>query len=150
MQLGMGSLGDVAALLETAYKGRVVSQVLDDDRYFGLVVWYDEDSRNDPDVIQQTILDTPSGEVLLGEVADAPTLPGRTRSIENTFSGALSSSATSKAAIWPVSSGRSKTWRNPLKNVCGHCRGIITLNSAVSLRHNSKPIFGCWYWEACR
>ncbi len=63
--------GDVSALLETAYKGRVVSQVLDDDRYFGLVVWYDEASRNDPDVIQQTILDTPSGrKVSLGEVAD--------------------------------------------------------------------------------
>ncbi len=63
--------GDVAELLETAYKGRVVSQVLDDDRYFGLVVWYDEASRNDPDVIQQTILDTPSGrKVSLGEVAD--------------------------------------------------------------------------------
>jgi CzcA family heavy metal efflux pump len=63
--------GDVASLLETAYKGRVVSQVLDDDRYFGLVVWYDEASRNDPDVIQQTILETPSGRhVSLGEVAD--------------------------------------------------------------------------------
>ena len=63
--------GDVSALLETAYKGRVVSQVLDDDRYFGLVVWYDEASRNDPDVIQQTILETPSGRhVSLGEVAD--------------------------------------------------------------------------------
>jgi len=63
--------GDVATLLETAYKGRVVSQVLDDDRYFGLVVWYDEASRNDPDVIQQTILETPSGrKVSLGEVAD--------------------------------------------------------------------------------
>ena len=63
--------GDVSALLETAYKGRVVSQVLDDDRYFSLVVWYDEASRNDPDVIQQTILDTPSGrKVSLGEVAD--------------------------------------------------------------------------------
>ena len=63
--------GDVATLLETAYKGKVVSQVLDDDRYFGLVVWYDEASRSDPDVIQQTILDTPSGRrVSLGEVAD--------------------------------------------------------------------------------
>ncbi len=63
--------GDVAALLETAYKGRVVSQILDEDRYFGLVVWYDEASRNDPDVIQQTILETPSGRrVSLGEVAD--------------------------------------------------------------------------------
>jgi CzcA family heavy metal efflux pump len=63
--------GDVAELLETAYKGRVVSQVLDEDRYFGLVVWYDEASRNDPDVIAQTILETPSGRrVSLGEVAD--------------------------------------------------------------------------------
>ena len=63
--------GDVAALLETACKGRVVSQVLDDDKYFSLVVWYDEAARNDPDVIQQTILETPSGRyVSLGEVAD--------------------------------------------------------------------------------
>ncbi len=63
--------GDIADLLETAYKGRVVSQVLDEDRFFGLVVWYDEDSRSDPDVIQQTILETPSGRrVSLGEVVD--------------------------------------------------------------------------------
>lgn len=63
--------GDVADLLETAYKGRVVSQVLDDDRYFGLVVKYDDASRNDPDVIAQTVLETPSGrKVSLGEVVD--------------------------------------------------------------------------------
>lgn len=63
--------GDVANLLETAYKGRVVSQVLDDDRYFSLVVWYDEASRSDPDVIAQTIIETPSGRrVSLGEVVD--------------------------------------------------------------------------------
>lgn len=61
--------GDVAELLETAYKGRSVSQVLDEDRYFDLVVWYDEDSRNDPSQINQTILDTPSGrKVSLGQV----------------------------------------------------------------------------------
>lgn len=63
--------GDVAELLETAYKGRVLSQILDEDRYFDLVVWYDEASRNDPDVISQTILETPSGRrVSLGEVVD--------------------------------------------------------------------------------
>ncbi len=63
--------GDIASLLETAYKGRVVSQVLEEDRFFGLVVWFDEDARSDPDVIQQTILDTPSGRrVSLGEVVD--------------------------------------------------------------------------------
>ncbi|MFM7207811.1 MAG: efflux RND transporter permease subunit [Planctomycetaceae bacterium] len=63
--------GDVAELLETAYKGRVVSQVFDDDRYFSLVVWYDEESRNSPAIINQTILDTPSGRrVALGQVAE--------------------------------------------------------------------------------
>ncbi len=63
--------GDVAALLETAYKGQVVSQVLDDDRYFQMMVWFDEESRSDPEVIGQTILDTPSGrKVALSEVAE--------------------------------------------------------------------------------
>lgn len=63
--------GDVAELLETAYKGRVVSQVLDEDRYFGLVVWYDAASRSDPEAINETILETPSGRrVPLGQVAE--------------------------------------------------------------------------------
>jgi CzcA family heavy metal efflux pump len=63
--------GDVAELLETAYKGRVVSQVLDEDRYFQLMVWFDEASRSDPEIIGQTILQTPSGRmVALSEVAE--------------------------------------------------------------------------------
>jgi Cu/Ag efflux pump CusA len=63
--------GDVAELLETAFKGRVVSQVIEDDKYFGLVVWYDEESRREPDVIQETILETPSGsKVALSQVAE--------------------------------------------------------------------------------
>ncbi len=63
--------GDVAELLETAYKGRVVSQVFDEDRSFSLVVWYDEASRSDPETINQTIIVTPSGRrVALGQVAD--------------------------------------------------------------------------------
>lgn len=62
--------GDVSKLLETAYKGRVVSTVLDRDRYFDLVVWYDEASRADRTAIGQTILDTPSGrKVALSQVA---------------------------------------------------------------------------------
>ncbi len=62
--------GDVARLLETAYRGRVVSEVLDGDRRFELVVWYDEQARSDPEVIGSTILDTPSGrKVALGQVA---------------------------------------------------------------------------------
>jgi CzcA family heavy metal efflux pump len=63
--------GDVARLLETAYRGRAVSVVLDEDRFFQLVVWYDEASRSNPSAINQTILDTPSGrKVALGQVAE--------------------------------------------------------------------------------
>ncbi len=63
--------GDVARLLETAYKGRRVSIVLDENRYFDLVVWYDEKARSSPAEINKTILDTPSGrKVALGQVAD--------------------------------------------------------------------------------
>ncbi|MBI3407130.1 MAG: efflux RND transporter permease subunit, partial [Planctomycetes bacterium] len=63
--------GDVARLLETAYKGRVVSQVIDEDRWFGLVVWYEESARSNPSVINQTILDAPLGrKVKLGQVAE--------------------------------------------------------------------------------
>ncbi len=62
--------GEVAKLLETAYKGRVVSTVLDRDRYFDLSVWYDESARTDRNVIGSTILDTPSGrKVALSQVA---------------------------------------------------------------------------------
>ncbi len=63
--------GDIAQMLETAYKGRRVSQILEEDRYFDLIVWFDENSRNDPVQINRTILDTPSGrKVALGTVAE--------------------------------------------------------------------------------
>jgi CzcA family heavy metal efflux pump len=63
--------GDVAKLLETAYRGRTVSTVFEGEKYFSLVVWYDEKARADPRVIGQTILDTPSGKkVSLDQVAE--------------------------------------------------------------------------------
>lgn len=63
--------GDVVEVLETAFKGRVVSQVIEEDKYFALVVWYDEDARRDPNVIEETILETPSGaKVALSQVAE--------------------------------------------------------------------------------
>ncbi|MFY7969704.1 MAG: efflux RND transporter permease subunit, partial [Pirellulaceae bacterium] len=62
--------GEVARLLETAYRGRKVSTILDQDRFFDLVVWYDEASRSDREAIGQTFLDTPSGrKVALSQVA---------------------------------------------------------------------------------
>ncbi|MEX2140905.1 MAG: efflux RND transporter permease subunit [Pirellulales bacterium] len=63
--------GDIAEVLETALRGRVVSQVLDQQLTFDLVVWFDEESRNNIEIIQSTLLDTPSGaKVTLGQVAD--------------------------------------------------------------------------------
>jgi Cu/Ag efflux pump CusA len=63
--------GDLATLLQTAYKGRVVSQVLDGPQYHDLLVWHDEQSRNSPERIQSTIIDTPSGRrVSLGQVVE--------------------------------------------------------------------------------
>ncbi|MFM8396662.1 MAG: efflux RND transporter permease subunit, partial [Pirellula sp.] len=41
--------GDLAELLQTAYKGRVVSQVIDGPQYHDLVVWYDQESRSSPE-----------------------------------------------------------------------------------------------------
>jgi CzcA family heavy metal efflux pump len=63
--------GDVAEVLETAFKGQVVSQIIEDDKYFGLVVWYDEASRENLSVIEETILETPSGaKVALSQVTE--------------------------------------------------------------------------------
>jgi Cu/Ag efflux pump CusA len=60
--------GEVARLLETAYRGKTVAEIIDGDRRFDLVVWYDEASRNDLDVIRSTVLETPAGKVALDQV----------------------------------------------------------------------------------
>ncbi len=62
---------DVAEALETAFQGRAVSQVLEGQRTFDLVVWFDEASRHDVEAIRATRVSTPSGaRVALGSVAD--------------------------------------------------------------------------------
>jgi CzcA family heavy metal efflux pump len=65
------SPADVAHALETAFQGSTVSQVLDGQRTFDLVVWFDEQARNDVAIIRSTPISTPSGaRVALGSVAD--------------------------------------------------------------------------------
>ncbi len=61
----------VAEALETALKGRAVSQVLQGDSSIDMVVWLDESARNDPHVIEHMLLSTPSGaRIPLSAVAD--------------------------------------------------------------------------------
>jgi CzcA family heavy metal efflux pump len=65
------AVGEAAELLETALSGRVVSQILQGQRTFDLVVWFDERSRSDLTTIRSTLIDTPSGaRIPIGEIAD--------------------------------------------------------------------------------
>ena len=61
---------EVAEALETALQGRTVSQILEGQRTFDLVVWFDAASRSDIEAIRSTRVSTPSGaRVALGSVA---------------------------------------------------------------------------------
>jgi len=71
------SRAEIIDALETALHGRVLSQVLEGQKTFDLVLWFDEKSRNDIDVIRSTLLTTPSGaRVALGTVADVVATTG--------------------------------------------------------------------------
>lgn len=62
---------EVAEALETALQGRTVSQILEGQRTFDLVVWFDPAARNDVESIRSTRVSTPSGaRVALGSVAE--------------------------------------------------------------------------------
>lgn len=61
----------VAESLEVALQGKIVAQVVEDQRPFDLVVWFDEAARNSMEAIRETQINTPSGtRVSLGSVAE--------------------------------------------------------------------------------
>jgi len=71
------SPGDVAHALETAFQGTAVSQVLEGQRRFDLVVWFDEKARNNLAAIRSTMISAPDGSpVALGTVARVDAITG--------------------------------------------------------------------------
>ncbi|PSF31272.1 CusA/CzcA family heavy metal efflux RND transporter [Aphanothece hegewaldii CCALA 016] len=63
-------VGDLAQIVETALNGRTVSQVLENQQVFDLVVWLKENYRNNLTTIGNLLVDTPDGrKVPLSQVA---------------------------------------------------------------------------------
>jgi CzcA family heavy metal efflux pump len=64
------TVGQLSTLIETALNGRVVSQVLEEQQLFDLVVWLPEASRSNLDTIRNLLVDTPTGtKIPLAQVA---------------------------------------------------------------------------------
>lgn len=65
------SVGQLAGMVETAFNGSVVSQVLEGQQLFDLLVWLQPDERNNLDTIRNLLVDTPTGnKIPLSQVAN--------------------------------------------------------------------------------
>lgn len=64
-------IGELAEILETAFNGRVVSEVLDGQRTFDVLVRFNQESRDGVEAIRLALVDTPVGaKVPLSTLAD--------------------------------------------------------------------------------
>ena len=64
------SIGELSDLVETGLNGKVVSQVLENQQTFDLLVWLQEPYRNTLATIGNLLVDTPSGQKIpLAQVA---------------------------------------------------------------------------------
>lgn len=62
---------EVAENIEIAFQGKIVSQILEGQRSFDVVLRYGEEFRKDLESIKRTLIDTPSGQKIpLQQVAD--------------------------------------------------------------------------------
>ena len=63
-------VGNLSETIETALNGNIVSQVLEQQQVFDLLVWLKEDSRNNLETISNLLVDVPDGrKVPLSQVA---------------------------------------------------------------------------------
>jgi len=64
-------IGNLAETIETILNGRTVSQVLEKQQVFDLVVWMNESNRHNLETINNLLIDTPTGlKIPLSQVAD--------------------------------------------------------------------------------
>ena len=64
------TVGELSNTIETALNGRVVSQVLEQQQTFDLVVWLEPEARNNLAAIGNLLIDTPTGQrIPLAQVA---------------------------------------------------------------------------------
>jgi CzcA family heavy metal efflux pump len=62
--------GELSEIIETSLNGQVVSQVLEGQQTFDLVVWLKPEARNNLETIQNLLVDTPTGnKIPLAQVA---------------------------------------------------------------------------------
>lgn len=71
------TVGELSEIIETALNGRVVSQVLEKQQTFDLVVWLKPDARQSLETIRNLLVDTPNGQKIpLAQVATIDTGTG--------------------------------------------------------------------------
>ncbi|MBE9224745.1 efflux RND transporter permease subunit [Phormidium sp. LEGE 05292] len=64
------TIGELSETVETALNGRVVSQILEQQQTFDMVVWLPEKYRNNIEIISNLLVDTPNGQKIpLAQVA---------------------------------------------------------------------------------
>ena len=64
------TIGELSEMIETALNGRVVSQVLEQQQTFDMMVWLEEKYRHDLETIGNLLVDTPNGlKIPLAQVA---------------------------------------------------------------------------------
>ena len=69
--------GEVAETLETALNGRKVSEAVEDQRRYDVVVRFDDESRGNLDALKNVTIDTPQGtQIPVSAVATIEKLPG--------------------------------------------------------------------------
>ena len=81
----------LADTVDGAFNGHVVSQVLEEQKTYDVLVRFDDSARQSVESIAGTLIDTPTGtKVPIGQVAEVKVDQGRTRSIAKTCNAASS------------------------------------------------------------